>query len=126
MNSFTMTAIGNLAHSPELTVKEGSRYTKICLVANDYAGNDEHGNARELVTSLWFVAFEKVGEAIVKNARKGDQLIVNAQVRSNDWIDGEGEKQYDYSFVIQGFRFGAPGKIKREELEARCSDKGIS
>ena len=74
---------------------------------------------REATTSLWMVAFESIGEAIAKNARKGDQLIVQAQIRSNNWTDREGEKVYDHSFVVQNFRFGAPGKLKRELLAAR-------
>lgn len=119
MNSFSVTAVGNLAKNPELTVKGDTTYTRICLVGNDYAGKDERGNAREVVTSLYFVAFEGLGETIAKNARKGDQLILQAQIRSNNWTDEEGEKQYDYSFVVQSFRFGAPGKAKREELARR-------
>jgi len=123
MNSFTVTAVGNLAKDPELAIKGDTTYTRICLVGNDYAGKDEHGNAREVVTSLWFVAFEGLGEAIARNSRKGDQLILQAQVRSNNWTDKEGEKQYDHTFVIQNFRFGAPGKIKREELAARREER---
>jgi single-strand DNA-binding protein len=124
MNSFNLIAVGNLAKNPELAVKGDTTYTRICLVGNDYAGKDEQGNPREAVTSLWFVAFEGLGEAIAKNARKGDQLILQAQVRANNWTDKEGDKQYDYSFVVQGFRFGAPGKAKREEL-ARREDRDI-
>jgi single-strand DNA-binding protein len=119
MNSFSVTAVGNLAKNPELTVKGESSYTRFCLVGNDYAGKDEQGNAREAVTSVWFVAFESLGEAIAKNARKGDQLILQAQIRSNNWTDKEGEMQYDHSFVVQSFRFGAPGRAKREELARR-------
>jgi single-strand DNA-binding protein len=119
MNSFTVIAVGNLAKEPELAFKGDTTYTRICLVGNDYAGKDEQGNAREDVTSLWFVAFENLGEAIAKNARKGDQLILQAQIRSNNWTDKEGEKHYDHSYVIQNFRFGAPGKAKREELARR-------
>jgi single-strand DNA-binding protein len=118
MNSFTVTAVGNLANDPELAIKGDITYTKVCLVGNDYAGKDAHGNAREAVTSVYFAAFEQLGETIAKNARKGDQLIVQAQIRSNNWTDKDGEKRYDYSFVIQNFRFGAPGRIKREELAA--------
>ena len=95
MNSFMVTAVGNLAKNPELAVKGDTTYTRICLVGNDYAGKDEQGNAREAVTSLWFVAFENLGEVIAKNARKGDQLIVQAHIRSNNWTDKDGEKQYD-------------------------------
>jgi single-strand DNA-binding protein len=123
MNSFTVTAVGNLAKNPELAVKGDTSYTRFCLVGNDYAGKDDDGNAREAVTSLWFTAFESVGETIAKNARKGDQLIVQAHVRSNNWTDKEGEKQYDHSFIVQTFRFGAPGKAKREELASRRDER---
>ncbi|HUY84495.1 MAG TPA: single-stranded DNA-binding protein [Steroidobacteraceae bacterium] len=119
MNSFTVTAIGQLAKNPEHATKGEVSYTRFCLVGNDYIGKDEAGNAREAVTSLWFTAFDGLGEAIAKNARKGDQLIVQAQVRASNWTDRDGDKQYDHSFVVQSFKFGAPGKAKREELAAR-------
>lgn len=119
MNSFTVTAIGNLARNPELTVKGDVTYSRFCLIGNDYAGRDEEGGAREVATSLWLVAFGPLGETIARTARKGDQLIVNAYVRANLWTDKQGEKRYAYSFVVQGFRFGAPGRTKREELHAR-------
>ena len=119
MNSFNITAVGNLAKNPELAVKGDTTYTRFCLVGNDYAGKDDQGNAREVTTSLWFVAFDSLGESIAKNARKGDQLIVQAHVRSNNWTDKDGELQYDHSFVVQNFRFGAPGRVKREEFARR-------
>jgi single-strand DNA-binding protein len=119
MNSFTVTAIGNLARDPEFSSKGDTTYTRICLVGNDYAGKDDHGDAREAVTSVWFTAFDTLGEAIAKNSRKGDQLIVRAHMRSNNWTDKDGEKKYEHSFIVDSFRFGAPGKIKREELAAR-------
>jgi single-strand DNA-binding protein len=122
MHSFTLTAVGNLARDPELLSKADRSYAKLCLVGNDYAGKDEEGAAKEVVTSLWFVAFGPLGESIARNARKGDQLILEARVRASNWTDEKGEKQYDHSFIVQGFRFGAPGKLKREELDARRGD----
>jgi len=119
MNSFTLTAVGNLARNPELVTKGEKSHARFCLVGNDYAGKDEEGAAREVTTSLWFVAFGGMGETIARHSRKGDQLIVDARVRSSNWTDDQGEKQYDHSFIVQGFRFGAPGKTKREELDAR-------
>lgn len=119
MNSFTVTAVGQLAKDPELASKGDTTYTRICLVGNDYAGKDQHGDAREVVTSVWFTAFDSLGEAIAKNSRKGDQLVVQAHLRSNNWTDKDGEKKYEHSFIVDNFRFGAPGKIKREELAAR-------
>lgn len=126
MNSFSLTAVGNLARNPELVAKGDTLYTRFCLVGNDYAGRDEEGTAREIVTSLWFVAFGVLGEALAKSARKGDQLIVKARVRANNWTDKQGEKQYDHSFIVEGFRFGAPGKAKREEFEASRSEEAAA
>jgi single-strand DNA-binding protein len=119
MKSFSLTAVGNLARNPELVARNDTSYTRFCLVGNDYAGKDEGGAAREVTTSLWFTAFGTLGESLARNARKGDQLIIEAHVRANNWTDKQGEKQFDHSFVVDGFRFGAPGRVKREELEAR-------
>ena len=123
MNSFTLTAVGNLARNPEFVATNDTSYARFCLVGNDYAGKDEGGTAREVTTSLWFVAFGALGEALARNARKGDQLFVEARVRANNWTDKQGEKQYDHSFIVDGFRFGAPGKIKREELDGRRQEE---
>jgi single-strand DNA-binding protein len=123
MNSFTLFAVGNLARNPELVSKGDLTYTRFLLVGNDYR-RDEEGISRESVTTLWFVAFGPIGETLARIARKGDQLVIEAKVRSSNWIDKQGEKQYDHSFVVDGFRFGAPGRIKREELGARRADDG--
>lgn len=119
MNSFTLIAIGHLARDPELIAKDDLLFTRFCLVGNDYAGRDEEGAAREVVTSLWFAAFGPIGEAIARNSRTGDQLIVEARVRANTWTDKQGEKQYDHSFIVEGFRFGAPGRLRRSDLQQR-------
>jgi single-strand DNA-binding protein len=126
MNSFTVTAVGNLAKDPELASKGDTSYTRFCLMGNDYAGKDNQGNTREETTSVWFVAFENLGEAIAKNARKGDQLILQARMRADNWTDKEGEKHYNYSYVVQNFRFGAPGKAKREQFAGRRDERELS
>jgi single-strand DNA-binding protein len=125
MNSFKLIAIGNLARNPDLVAKDDTLYTRFLLVGNDYNGRDEDGAAREVITSLWFVAFGGLGEAVAKHARKGDQLIVEARVRSNNWTDKQGEKQYDHSFIVEGFRFGAPGRAKREEFDAHRDEHDL-
>jgi len=124
MNSFTVTAVGNLAKNPELVAKGDTAYTRFCLIGNDYAGKDDDGAAREVTTSLWFVAFGPLGEAIAHNSRKGDQLVLEARIRASNWTDQQGERQYDYSFIVEGFRFGAPGRVKREEFEQRREEHG--
>jgi single-strand DNA-binding protein len=117
MNSFTLRAVGNLTRNPELICQGDTRYARFMLVGHDYAGRDEEGAAREIVTTLPFVAFGALGEALFRSARKDDQLIVEAHVRANNWTDKMGEKQLDHSFVVDGFRFGAPGRNRQSEQE---------
>jgi len=119
MNSFTLTAVGHLARNPEVIAKGDVACTRFCLIGNDYDGKDDKGVVREITTSLWFRAFGPVGDLIAQHARKGDQLIVDARVKANNWTDKQGEKKYDLDFVVQGFKFGAPGKVKREEFSGR-------
>jgi single-strand DNA-binding protein len=109
MNCFTLFAVGNLTRSPELVSKGETAYARFCLVGNDYVG-------KEVVTTVWFTAFGATAETIAANARKGDQLIVEARMQNNTWKDKNDATHYDHSFVVEGFRFGAPGKIKREEF----------
>ena len=118
MNSCSLRAVGNLANTPEIASKGDVTYPRLHLIGNDYAGKDQEGATREVITGVWFVAFGMLAEALVRTCRKGDQLIVEGRIRADNWIDAEGEKQYDYSFVVDGFKFGAPGKVRREELEA--------
>lgn len=118
MHSFTLTAVGNLARNPELVVKGDTAYARFCLRGNDYAGKDEAGGVRDMTTTLWFVAFGTLGEVLARTARTGDQLIVQARVRASNWLDKQGTERHDHSFIVNGFRFGAPGKAKRAVLEA--------
>ena len=126
MNSFTLTAVGNLAANPEHCASGETTYTRFRLIGTDYAGKDEEGDAREVVTTLWFTAFGPIGETIARHSRKGDRLIVEARVRQNNWTGKEGEKKYDHSFIVQGFRWGAPGKEKQAARAARATEQSTA
>ena len=119
MNSFTLHAVGQLASDPELTLgkaKDDTPYVRFSLLGNDYGGKGRD----EIVTRVFFVAFGGLAEAIGKNARKGDQLILEAQLRASNRTDEKtGETIYDYSYIVQGFRYGKPGRMRRAQLEAR-------
>jgi single-stranded DNA-binding protein len=110
MNSFTFIGIGNLARNPEVTAKGDVAYVRFCLIGEDHAELDEEvRHAREVVNSVWFLAFDEIGDRIATHARKGDQLIVRARIRSRAWIDREGERRWGNVFIVTGLRFGAKG-----------------
>jgi single-strand DNA-binding protein len=113
MNSFKMTGVGRVAKEQELKQVGDTSILRLTLIANDKFGE------KETVTSVQFIAFNGTAQALAKNVRKGDQLIVEAYLKNNYWTDSKEQRHYDNDLVITGFRFGAPGQIKRAELESR-------
>jgi single-strand DNA-binding protein len=116
MNSFTPHAVGHLSRDSERVAREGLSCTRFCLLRSDLAGKDEDGVPREVLTSVWLTAFGTLGEVIARNARKGDQLIVHARMRGAQSTGLRSGRQIEHTFVVQGFRFGAPRRVKRREL----------
>jgi single-strand DNA-binding protein len=107
VNSFKLTAIGQLARNPELSRKGEITFARFCLVGDDEVSEGEEDGPREVVTSLWFFAFGRIASTIARNARKGDQLILEARVVANNWTDKGGERRYGHTFIVTGFKFGA-------------------
>lgn len=111
---------GRVARAPVLTRPGSTAVCKFTLMRNEYAGKDEGGQARdERVVAIPFTFFGGRAEAIAENVKEGDQLIVEARVQNNNYESG-GETKYDYNFVGENFEFGAPGKAKRAQLDARA------
>ena len=122
MNSFAFIGIGNLARNPEVTAKGDVAYVRFCLIGDDHAEPDEEvRHARAVVNSVWFLAFDEIADRIATYARKGDQLIVTARVRSHVWSDKGGEKHCGNVFIVTGLRFGkrGPGSAASSVCEPR-------
>jgi len=86
MNSFILRAVGNLARNPEALAKGALGYARFCLVGSD----PEEQQTQHVVTSLWLLAFDDIANDLLKHARKGDQLILEARVRSSCRTEGDG------------------------------------
>jgi len=107
MNSFKLTAVGNLARNPELSVRGLATFARFRLVGYDNPVEDDtSGHKHGTVSSLWFFAFGDIATDIARKARKGAQLFLEARVIANDWTRG-GEKKQGVTFIVTGFRFGA-------------------
>ena len=107
MNSFKLTAVGNLARNPELGTTGDATFARFCLVGKDEIEEGEQTGPRHVATSLWFFAFGDIALTIARHASKGDQLILEARVVANQWTDPGGEKQLGHTFIVTGFKFGA-------------------
>ena len=61
MNSFTLTAVGNLACDPQLVRHRDLHYARLCLIGNDFVGRSADGATREIATRLAFLAYGAMG-----------------------------------------------------------------
>ncbi|MCK9468059.1 MAG: single-stranded DNA-binding protein [Porticoccaceae bacterium] len=112
--------VGNLAKAVVLNGSGDRAVARFTLITNEYAGRDkETGEVRERLVSIQFTAFRAKAEAIAKNALKGDQLIVDYRIENNTY-QKDGEDVYGYNFILEDFKFGAPGKDKREQMASRA------
>lgn len=109
---------GRLSAAPESRSHGDTDVTKFTLIRNEYAGKDSKGKAKERVVSIQFTAFNGLGTAIAEHAKKGDQLIVEAELSNNNY-EKDGVDVYGYNFTVRNFEFGAPGPEKRAALDAR-------
>jgi len=108
LNSFTLQAVGTLARNPELVAKENTTFVRFCLVGDNH-NIDENGVERPVASTVWFHAFDEAASSLIKHARKGDQLIVEALVCGAtvvlDW-----HSMQQVQFVVTAFAFGAKGR----------------
>ena len=110
MNSFTLVAIGTLARNPEVTAKGDVAYVRFCLTGQDHAeSDDEVTYARKVFNTVWFMAFGDIADRIARHARKGDQLVVTARVRTHACTDKVEGKRCVSAFIVTDLRFGAKG-----------------
>ena len=52
MNSFRLTAVGQLARNPELSIKEEMTFARFCLVGTDEVSESEHVGPKRHFYSL--------------------------------------------------------------------------
>ena len=108
LNSFVLQAVGTLARNPELAIKDDVTFVKFCLLGNNY-DNDENGAERAVVSTIWFHVFDATAERLIKHAKKGDQLIVEAVVCGSTVVL-EMHSMQQVSFVVTAFEFGAKAR----------------
>lgn len=113
MNHFNFS--GRLAATPVLTGTDAKSRVKFVLIRNQSVGKGKDGET----VAIPFVAFDKQAKTIAQHCMKGDQLFVLAKIENNAWTDSDGQKHFDYNFLLKEFEFGAPGEATRARRAKR-------
>jgi len=101
--------VGRLAKEAKFNETEKSAVCRFTLIANEYAGKDNKGDAVERKVAIPFTAFGRIATVVNEHVKVGDQLIVSYHVQNNDY-EKDGVMTYGFSFVVDEFDFGAKSR----------------
>ena len=73
-------------------------------------------NGKDDTTFIRLTAFDKLAEILSKYSKKGDLIGTQSIIKNHNWEDKNGNKHYDYSFIINKISFLAKGN-KQEETK---------
>lgn len=73
-------------------------------------------NGKDDTTFIRLTAFDKLAELVSKYSKKGDLIGTQSIIKNHNWEDKEGNKHYEYSFIVNKISFLAKGN-KQEEVK---------
>ena len=72
-------------------------------------------NGKDDTTFIRLTAFDKLAELVSKYCKKGDLIGTQSIIKNHNWEDKNGNKHYEYSFIINKISFLA--KSNKEEVK---------
>ena len=72
-------------------------------------------NGKDDTTFIRLTAFDKLAELVSNYCKKGDLIGTQSIIKNHNWEDKNGNKHYDYSFIINKISF-LP-KANKEEVK---------
>lgn len=74
-------------------------------------------NGKDDTSFITLTAFDKLAELLSKYSKKGDLIGTQSIIKNHNWEDKNGNKHYDYSFIINKISFLAKGNKQEEKKE---------
>ena len=105
MNINKLLLTGNLVADPELTeTKNGKRLVKVALANNDNYLT-ESGERETISTFVDLQLWGKSAEALASNAKKGQEVFIEGQIRQERWTDKQGANHSRLVVRVDSWQF---------------------
>lgn len=105
MNNYM--CVGRITKDIELRYTPNNKaITEISLAVN---------NGKDDTTFIRLTAFDKLAELVSRYCKKGDLIGTQSIIKNHNWEDKNGNKHYEYSFIINKISFLA--KSNKEEVK---------
>ena len=121
MNINRIIISGNLIANPTLRKTSSGTPVASATIANNEFFNDTDGQRQQVTTFADVTVWGKSGENFAALAKKGQEIIVEAQLRRNDWESEDGQKHFKHFLKVNNWQF--TGKQSKESLQTAVTPK---
>jgi single-strand DNA-binding protein len=105
MNINHIIITGNLVANPVLRETNTGTPVATATIANNEFFNDDQGERQQVTTFVDVTVWGKSGENFVSLVKKGQEIIIEGQLRRNDWESEDGQRQSKHFLKAESWQF---------------------
>jgi len=105
MNINRIIISGNLVANPTLRETNARTPVASATIANNEFFNDGEGERQQITTFVDVTVWGKSAENFASLAKKGQEVIIEGQLRRNDWETEDGQKHSKHFLKAENWQF---------------------
>ena len=105
MNINHIIITGNLVANPALRETNTGTAVATATIANNEFFNDDKGERQQVTTFVDVTVWGKSGENFASLAKKGQEIIIEGQLRRNDWESEDGQRHSKHFLKAESWQF---------------------
>jgi single-strand DNA-binding protein len=96
---------GNLVANPSLRETNAGTAVATATIANNEFFSDGQGERRQVTTFVDVTVWGKSGENFASLAKKGQEVVIEGQLRRNDWDSEDGLRHSKHFLKAESWQF---------------------
>ena len=105
MNINHIIITGNLVAHPALRATNTGTPVATATIANNEFFSDGQGERQQVTTFVDVTVWGKSGENFASLAKKGQEIIIEGQLRRNDWESEDGQRHSKHFLKAESWQF---------------------
>ena len=105
MNINHIIITGNLVANPVSRETNTGTPVATAAIANNEFFNDDQGERQQVTTFVDVTVWGKSGENFASLAKKGQEIIIEGQLRRNDWESEDGQRHSKHFLKAESWQF---------------------